>query len=70
VRVSAVIALTLTPMCCAFILKPPNEAEPTLDNRIVAFIDARMEKLRHYYERLLSSSLKTNAVTVFSPRWC
>jgi multidrug efflux pump len=70
VRVSAVIALTLTPMCCAFILKPPNEAEPTLDNRIVAFIDARMEKLRHYCERLLSSSLKTNAVTVFSPRWC
>src|SRR6202012_5003633 len=39
VTVSAMIALTLTPMCCAFILKPPNKGAPTLDNRIVAFID-------------------------------
>jgi multidrug efflux pump len=64
VTVSAVIALTLTPMCCAFILKPPNKGAPTLDNRIVAFIDARMERLRHGYQRLLSSSLKTIPVTV------
>ena len=64
VTVSAVIALTLTPMCCAFILKPPNTGAPTLDNRIVAFIDARMERLRHGYQRLLSSSLKTIPVTV------
>src|SRR6202051_2091750 len=64
VAVSAVIARTLTPMCCAFILKPPNKGAPTLDNRIVAFIDARMERLRHGYQRLLSSSLKTIPVTV------
>ncbi|WP_163606967.1 efflux RND transporter permease subunit, partial [Klebsiella pneumoniae] len=35
VAVSAIIALTLTPMCCAFILKPPNTGKPTLDDRIV-----------------------------------
>jgi len=64
VTVSAVIALTLTPMCCALILKPPNKGAPTLDNRIVAFIDARMERLRQGYQRLLSSSLKTIPVTV------
>ncbi|WP_315834808.1 efflux RND transporter permease subunit [Bradyrhizobium prioriisuperbiae] len=64
VTVSAVIALTLTPMCCAFILKPSNKDKPTLDDRIVAFIDARMDRLRHGYQRLLASSLKTIPVTV------
>ena len=64
VVVSAVVALTLTPMCCAFILKPPNKGRPTLDDRIVAFIDARMETLQHGYRRLLESSLKTIPVTV------
>jgi multidrug efflux pump len=64
VAVSAVIALTLTPMCCAFILKPPNTGKPTLDDRIVAFIDARMEALQHGYRRLLTGSLTTIPVTV------
>ncbi|EJN08443.1 cation/multidrug efflux pump [Bradyrhizobium sp. YR681] len=64
VAVSAVIALTLTPMCCAFILKPPNTGKPTLDDRIVAFIDARMETLQHRYHRLLAASLTTIPVTV------
>lgn len=64
VTVSAVIALTLTPMCCAFILKPSNKDRPTLDDRIVAFIDTRMDRLRHGYQRLLASSLNTIPVTV------
>ncbi|BAL77159.1 efflux RND transporter permease subunit [Bradyrhizobium cosmicum] len=64
VAVSAVIALTLTPMCCAYILKPPNKGKPTLDDRIVRFIDARMEWLQHRYRGLLESSLKTIPVTV------
>ncbi|KWV48392.1 acriflavine resistance protein B [Bradyrhizobium macuxiense] len=64
VTVSAVIALTLTPMCCAFILKPPNTGKPTLDDRIVAFIDASMDTLRHRYQRLLARSLSTIPVTV------
>ncbi|KJC56245.1 acriflavine resistance protein B [Bradyrhizobium sp. LTSPM299] len=64
VTVSAVVALTLTPMCCAFIFKPPNTGNPTLDDRIVAFIDTRMEALQHQYRRLLAASLKTIPVTV------
>src|SRR3977135_178044 len=39
VTVSAVVALTLTPMCCAFILKPPNEGRPPLDDRISVFFE-------------------------------
>jgi multidrug efflux pump len=64
VAVSAVVALTLTPMCCAFILRPANKAKPTLDDRIVTFIDTRMDRLRHGYQRLLASSLKTIPVTI------
>jgi multidrug efflux pump len=64
VAVSAVIALTLTPMCCAFILRPANKDKPTLDDRIVSFIDTRMDRLRHGYQRLLASSLKTIPVTI------
>lgn len=64
VVVSAIIALTLTPMCCAFILKPPNTGKPTLNDRIVGFIDARMEWLQHRYRGLLESSMKTIPVTV------
>ena len=64
VAVSAVVALTLTPMCCAYILKPPTTGKPTLDDRIVAFIDARMETLQHGYRRLLAGSLTTIPVTV------
>ena len=64
VSVSAIIALTLTPMCCAFILRPPNKDKPTLDDRIVSFIDARMDRLKHGYQRLLAASLHTIPVTV------
>lgn len=64
VAVSAVIALTLTPMCCAFILRPPSVGKPTLDDRIVSFIDARMDSLRHAYQRVLTGSLNTIPVTV------
>jgi multidrug efflux pump len=64
VAVSAVIALTLTPMCCAVFLKPPNADARTRNWSIVAFIDARMEALRRGYQRLLTSSLQTIPVTV------
>ena len=64
VAVSAVVALTLTPMCCAFILRPANKEKPTLDDRIVTFIDTRMDRMRHGYQRMLASSLKTIPVTI------
>ena len=64
VAVSAVVALTLTPMCCAFILKAANAQNPTLNDRIAGFIDRRMETLTHFYQRLLVSSLETIPVAV------
>ncbi len=64
VTVSAVIALTLTPMCCAYILRPANKENPTLSDRIVGFIDARMDWLRDVYKRMLTSSLNTIPVTI------
>jgi multidrug efflux pump len=64
VTVSAVVALTLTPMCCAFLLRPPRGGSPTWNDRVVAFIDARMEGIRRRYQRMLTSSLKTMSVTV------
>jgi multidrug efflux pump len=64
VAVSAVVALTLTPMLCAFILKPANKDHPSINDRIVHFIDARMESLRRGYAYMLSGSLNTIAVTL------
>lgn len=64
VAVSAVIALTLTPMLCAYILKPYNRDNPTFSDRLVHFIDARMEGLRRIYAWMLTGSLNTMSVTL------
>lgn len=68
VGVSAVVALTLSPMMCAKFLKDktalPAEQTPS---RLVYFIDRQMEKLRYKYERALHRSLEFLPVTlVFS----
>jgi len=62
VVVSAVIALTLSPMMCSRFFKavPPGGQEP----RFTAFIDRSFNKLRSYYERLLHASLSTLPVVV------
>lgn len=62
VVVSAVIALTLSPMMCSRILKvtPPGEKAP----RFTAFIDRQFDRLRSGYERLLHSALSTLPVVV------
>jgi multidrug efflux pump len=64
VAVSAVIALTLTPMLSAYILKPYNREHPTISDRLTHFIDARMESLRRGYAWMLTGSLNTIVVTV------
>jgi multidrug efflux pump len=68
VTVSAIVALTLSPMMCARFLKP--HSDPTTSNwekRTVTFIDERFERLRQGYERLLHSSLdQVPVVAVFS----
>lgn len=58
VTVSAVVALTLSPMMCARFLKPHNDPTTSKwERRTVTFIDERFERLRVGYARVLSSSL-------------
>jgi multidrug efflux pump len=60
VAISAIIALTLSPMMCSRYLKvSQNNDEQWLAN----FIDKQFENLHHYYRRLLSSSLDSLPVT-------
>jgi len=63
VAVSALIALTLSPMMCARFLKPHNGTRHSL----VAFIDRNFDKLRVAYEKKLHNVLNyLPVVTVFS----
>ncbi len=59
VAVSAVIALTLSPMMCSKFLKLTQEN----NGKFIAFIDRQFENLRHSYHRGLSNSLDYLAVT-------
>jgi multidrug efflux pump len=59
VTVSAIIALTLSPMMCSRLLKP---AEREGAHRFTAFIDRQFERLRTRYERTLHGAL--NALPV------
>jgi len=64
VTISAIVALTLSPMMCSRFLKPYDHSKK---HRFVSFIDRQFEKIRTIYERLLHGSLNTLAVTgVFS----
>jgi len=63
VTVSAVIALTLSPMMCSRLLKPHRADAKDWETRLVRFIDARFEKLQHWYERKLEGSLRYTPVT-------
>jgi len=67
VTISAVVALTLSPMMCARFLKPHEAEKGDWEQRIVAFIDERFERLRLGYERMLRSSLDQVSVVVVSP---
>jgi len=63
VTVSAIVALTLSPMMCSRFLKPHQHGDRSWDARLVAFIDRRFEELRRPYQRLLHGSLNTRPVT-------
>lgn len=63
VGVSAIIALTLSPMMCSKILK----TDPHQKQRFVDFIDRQFDRLKNKYNHLLHDSLNYLAVTaVFS----
>jgi multidrug efflux pump len=63
VTVSAVVALTLSPMMCSRLLKPRDLAQPTLQDRMIDFIDRRFDYVRATYERWLRGSLEVVPVT-------
>ena len=64
VTVSAIIALTLSPMACAYLLKPIPRDGQTVEARIVHFIDRTMEGLSRRYRRLLEGTLNTMPVVI------
>ncbi len=61
VAVSAIIALTLSPMMCSRYLKMNHNDDRS--QRFVKWIDRQFEKLQHNYHRVLHSSLDTLMVT-------
>jgi multidrug efflux pump len=63
VTVSAVIALTLSPMMCSRLLKPHRADRDDWETRLVKFIDKRFDALRTWYLRRLDRSLRFTPVT-------
>ncbi|MBP6797159.1 MAG: efflux RND transporter permease subunit [Luteimonas sp.] len=59
VLLSGVIALTLTPMMSAKILKPHSEGGK---GRLEAWLDAKFDALHHGYQRRLHGALETKSV--------
>jgi multidrug efflux pump len=64
VTISAIIALTLTPMLSSRFLKPIDRANPNWEGKLVSFIDRRFDEIHRVYTRMLSSSLNTVPVTL------
>jgi multidrug efflux pump len=64
VTISAIIALTLTPMLSSRLLKPIDRENPDWEGKIVNFIDRRFEQVHRRYTRMLRGSLDTMPVTV------
>ncbi len=61
VTVSAVIALTLSPMMCAKILRPENKSKP---KRFVNFVDKIFNGMRDFYIRILKDMLNYLPVVI------
>jgi multidrug efflux pump len=64
VTVSGIVALTLSPMLCSRLLKPPDAEGGGWEARLTRFIDRSFSRLREAYERRLHSSLDTLPVTL------
>ncbi len=66
VTVSAIIALTLSPMMCSKLLKPHHPEDRDWEARLVRWIDARFGRVRDGYRRRLESTLRfTPVIAVF-----
>jgi multidrug efflux pump len=64
VTISAIIALTLTPMMSARILKPIDRKGRDWEARLITFIDNRFDEVHRLYMRMLRGSLNTVPVTI------
>jgi multidrug efflux pump len=64
VTMSAIIALTLSPMMCSRLLKAPDPQSQNWQDRLVLFLDRSFERLHGGYENLLHRSLNHLPVTV------
>jgi multidrug efflux pump len=63
VTVSAIIALTLSPMMCSKLLRAHRADRNDWENRVVKYIDVRFERLRNWYQHRLERSLSFTPVT-------
>ncbi len=63
VVMSAIIALTLSPMMCSRLLKAPDPQSRSWQDRLVLFLDHSFERLHKRYERTLHGSLNFLPVT-------
>ncbi|MHB8493623.1 MAG: efflux RND transporter permease subunit [Casimicrobiaceae bacterium] len=63
VTMSAIIALTLSPMMCSRLLKAPDPQSRSWQDRVVLFLDRSFERLHKGYERMLHGTLEYLAVT-------
>ncbi|OIQ84503.1 efflux pump membrane transporter BepE [mine drainage metagenome] len=63
VTMSAVIALTLSPMMCSRLLKAPDPQSHNWQDRLVLFLDRSFDRLHKRYERTLHGSLNYLPVT-------
>jgi multidrug efflux pump len=63
VTVSAIIALTLSPMMCSRLLHAQRADRQNWESRIIQFIDTRFDRLRSAYQRRLEASLRYTPVT-------
>lgn len=64
VAISAIIALTLTPMMSSRILKRIDRKNPDWEAKLILFIDLRFDQLHRAYMRVLGGSLNTIPVTL------
>ena len=64
VTISAIVALTLSPMLSSRFLKPHTKSgDGTWDERLTHLIDRNFERIRNVYERMLGRSLNFRPVT-------
>ncbi len=64
VTISAIVALTLSPMMCARFLKPHRKESTAWHEVFVDWLEVQFERLRRWYERTLDRSFNYLPVTV------